>query len=237
LDLANVFEKAIVGERALGGAYINYVRALSPGQRAVATGLKNNSARQSYEDYFNQWIGLRLWAAHSETDELFYLKHVQNNLAAVRQLRLGASWVEVERQINTNALGLEAVLSNPFTNYRHFFSGFLMLNYIRAGRAWIRNETLRRLTVTALALARFHLRAGTFPTELDALVPQFLSAVPMDLMSAKPLRYRLNGDGSFTLYSVGEDGRDDDGDPQASRGTNLFGLWEGKDAVWPSAVK
>lgn len=51
-------------------------------------------------------------------------------------------------------------------------------------------------------------------------------------MSAKPLRYRLNADGSFTLYSVGEDGRDDGGDPNSASGTNKFGLWEGRDAVW-----
>jgi hypothetical protein len=110
-------------------------------------------------------------------------------------------------------------------------------NYIKAGRTCIRNETQRQLTITAIALARFHLRDGKFPAELDALVPQFLSAVPIDPMSAKPLRYRLNGDGSFTLYSVGEDGRDDGGDPTSGSATNRFGLWEGQDAVWPTAVK
>jgi hypothetical protein len=49
------------------------------------------------------------------------------------------------------------------------------------------------------------------------LAPQFLSTVPIDPMSAKHLRYRLNGDGSFTLYSVGEGGRDDRGDPKAGK--------------------
>ena len=68
-------------------------------------------------------------------------------------------------------------------------------------------------------------------------MPQFFPAVPIDLMSAKPLRHRLNVDGSFRLYSVGEDGRDDGGDPNSDSGTNKYGLWEGKDALWPAAAK
>jgi hypothetical protein len=168
---------------------------------------------------------------------LFYLKHVQNNLEAVRRLRLGTAWAVVEQQINTNALGLDAVLSNPMTRYRYVLSGVLMPNYIKAGRTFIRLETQWQLTITAIALERCHLRNGNFPAELDALVPQFISAVPIDPMSAKPLRYRLNADGNFTLYSVGEDGRDDGGDPNPGSGTSKFGMWEGKDAVWPTAAK
>ncbi len=237
MDLANVFEKAIVGERTFGEAYFNYMRALSSRQRAAVTSSGNRSGRWSAEDFFNELFVMPLWRANSESDEFFFLRHIQISLDAFRQLQQGTPWPEVSKQINTNLAGFESVISNPVTRYHHLVSGIVLPNYIRAGSMCIRNETQRRLTVTALALARFHLRAGTFPTELAALVPQFLSAVPLDPMSAKPLRYRLNGDGSFTLYSVGEDGRDDGGDPNASRGTNTFGLWEGRDAVWPSAVK
>ena len=237
VDLVDVFEKGMVGERAFGEAYFNYMRSLSPRQRAAATRFGNTSGRRSAEDFFNELVGWPLWAANSETDEAFYLRHLQNNLDAYRQLQRGTPWPVVSQQIGTNVLGLDAVLSNPMTRYRHFLSGFLMPNYIRAGRTCIRNETQRRLTLTAIALERFRLRNGKFPTELDPLVPQFLSAMPIDLMSAKPLRYRLNADGSFTLYSVGEDGRDDGGDPSALNVTNRFGLWEGRDAVWPAAAK
>ena len=76
--------------------------------------------------------------------------------------------------------------------------------------------------------------AGRPPPDLDALVPQFLSAVPRDLMSAQPLRYRLSSNGSFTVYSVGEDGQDDGGDPNRPGVTDHFDLWQGRDAVWPA---
>jgi hypothetical protein len=37
------------------------------------------------------------------------------------------------------------------------------------------------------------------------------------------------------LYSVGKDGKDDGGDPTPPVGMPA-GLWEGRDAVWPSAA-
>jgi hypothetical protein len=54
-------------------------------------------------------------------------------------------------------------------------------------------------------------------------------------MSGKSLCYRLKPDGSFLLYSVGEDGKDDGGDPKPAGG-NRYGLWGGRDAVWPMAA-
>jgi hypothetical protein len=47
----------------------------------------------------------------------------------------------------------------------------------------------------------------------------------------------MNPDDTFTLYSVGQDGRDDGGAP-APTGTNMVGssMWTGKDAVWPAPV-
>ena len=49
--------------------------------------------------------------------------------------------------------------------------------------------------------------------------------------------YRARGDGTFTLYSVGEDGRDNGGDPSPPKSTIKPGLWEGRDAVWPLPAK
>ena len=71
------------------------------------------------------------------------------------------------------------------------------------------------------------------PPRLEALVPEFLAAVPHDYMSAKPVVYRLKDAGSYVLYSVGVDGKDDGGDPAPPPG-KAPGLWEGRDAVWPS---
>ena len=99
----------------------------------------------------------------------------------------------------------------------------------------LRTQAHRDLTVTAIALKRYQLRHGKFPASLDALVPEFLPALPVDWMDGQPLRYRLKADGSFQRCSVGDNFRDDGGDGSvlSDRGSS-FGLWQSRDAVWPA---
>jgi len=106
-------------------------------------------------------------------------------------------------------------------------------NFTRAGERAVQTETERQMTLAAIAMKRLHLRHGQLPPRLDALVPEFLPAVPYDYMSAKPLGYRLKAEGSYVLYSVGEDGNDDGGDATPPPG-HPNGLWTGRDAVWPT---
>ena len=92
-------------------------------------------------------------------------------------------------------------------------------------------ETGKQLTVTAIALTRYKLRHGKFPADLATLVPEFLPAVPLDPVNAQPLRYSLNANGTFLLYSVGEDAEDNGGNPNK---TNRSISWQhGRDWVWP----
>ncbi|MBI5386152.1 MAG: hypothetical protein HZA90_15890 [Verrucomicrobia bacterium] len=97
-------------------------------------------------------------------------------------------------------------------------------------------DAWRTLAVTAIALQRYQLRHGKLAPTLDALVPEFMSAVPLDPMDGKLLRYRLNADGRFTLYSVGDDGVDNGGDasPKPNAPTSSYSVVHGKDLVWPA---
>ena len=52
-------------------------------------------------------------------------------------------------------------------------------------------------------------------------------------MDGKPLKYKLKSDGTFILYSVGEDGLDDGGDPNPPKEVELYDLWSGRNAVGP----
>jgi hypothetical protein len=94
-------------------------------------------------------------------------------------------------------------------------------------------EMGRRVVVTAIALKRYQLKHGKYPVALDALTPQFLSTVPRDL-DGKSLRYQRNVDGSFTLYSIGDNGVDNGGDPTPTEGHKSSLFWQyGRDWVWP----
>lgn len=72
-------------------------------------------------------------------------------------------------------------------------------------------QTRLRQADVALALERCHLKSGTYPTRLDALVPEFLAAVPSDPCDGKEMRYRVTEGGRYSLWSVALDGRDDGG--------------------------
>jgi hypothetical protein len=67
------------------------------------------------------------------------------------------------------------------------------------------------LARVATALERFRLAHGEYPETLDPLAPQFIAQLPHDLINGLPLHYRRTEDGSFVLYSVGWDEKDDGG--------------------------
>jgi hypothetical protein len=93
-------------------------------------------------------------------------------------------------------------------------------------------EVARQLVVTAIVLKRFQLRHGSNPAALADACPEFLKEVPRDPADGKPLRYQLKPDGTFVLYSVGEDGMDNRGDPTPPPDTKEFPWLKGKDLVW-----
>jgi len=63
-----------------------------------------------------------------------------------------------------------------------------------------------------IALHRFKAIKNVWPARLEALVPDYLAALPLDPYSSKPLVYRPSEDGAeFVLYSVGENRKDDGG--------------------------
>ena len=80
----------------------------------------------------------------------------------------------------------------------------------------------------ACALERHRLAHGAYPETLEALVPHYLARVPRDIIAGAPLHYRRT-EGSFVLYSVGWNGKDDGGAPVQLHGRHR--ITEG-DWVW-----
>jgi hypothetical protein len=113
---------------------------------------------------------------------------------------------------------------------------FSAAGFLNAVLKTLRMEAARDLTVTAIALKRYELKHGQLPEKLDQLVPEFLPAVPIDCFSGKPLHYQLQTTGAYLLYSVGEDGHDDGGDPTSTDPSSHSFSWlspKVRDLVWP----
>jgi hypothetical protein len=71
-------------------------------------------------------------------------------------------------------------------------------------------EQSQRNLHVAFALAAYHRDNKRYPAKLDDLAPKYLAAVPNDIFSGKPLKYRPT-ENAYLLYSVGANGKDEEG--------------------------
>ena len=227
-------ESAFVGYRAYAGELDKLARKTSLRQTAQFTGISlspKGSAQGMLADYL--WFPLyRLTSVNA--DALFHLKLTEETVNGLRMVEAHKPWKEAKQHIDQPGAWIKQVDSFP-GKFRYWISLTSFPNPQRITSVAVRAETERALTLAAIAVKRYQLRHGALPPSLEALTPEFLPTLPYDPMSGKALCYRLKPDGGFLLYSVGEDGKDDGGDPRPASG-NTYGLWEGRDAVWPVAV-
>jgi hypothetical protein len=87
------------------------------------------------------------------------------------------------------------------------------------------NQTAVNQASVACALERYRLALGQYPDALEALVPRFLEKLPRDLIGGQPLKYRRDTDGTFLLYSIGWNEKDDGGVPGEGNSYITGGDW------------
>ena len=234
VDLLKGLETGFLGARAFGEARFADIRE-NGAQPAIENlfALRNSpSTTEKLQSSFAAFA----WRMNAEEDELLAFRSYQTAMESIRDLQNEKSWREVKVREQSFADEFDRPLgkSTGLRKYQFLFSATFIPNLVKASLTVVKNETQRRLTITAIALKRFELEHHRLPASLPELAPEFLAAVPIDPMSGQPLRYRLNADGSFVLYSVGEDGRDDGGDPNPPQPVSQPDLWSGRDAVWPA---
>jgi hypothetical protein len=93
-----------------------------------------------------------------------------------------------------------------------------------------RNHCWWQMRIAAGALAVYRSEQGTYPENLDQLLPDVLTAIPHDVYSGKALIYQRRGDG-YLLYSVFKNGIDDGGDDFG--GHIVDGEWVGPEGFVP----
>ena len=221
VDLLGGLERAFLGERAFG------MEASSRLEAGEVPGLAKNSAGAKVYEF-----------ALLPNDVLFRTRNLQGRVEAVRALCANRPWQGVAKTMEKLDAEIEAKCQGP-QRYLYLLSCQSVPSYRRPVLETVQTETKLRLAVCSIALKRYQLKHGRFPTRLEALVPAFVASVPFDPMSGAPLGYFLNRDGTFTLYSVGEDGKDDGGDASAVTSTTgslspaKVREWGGRDIVWP----
>ena len=187
-------------------------------------------------------IGWRYWWSYE--DELRYLKGCDVLLNSLRQARTHGAFQKAlatqderleELGITKLRNSVDAIFSS--TVDFHALQSESVVTLAGVVRKVMRVEAAKQTAVAALALKRYQLKHGNYPADLNELVPEFVSQVPPDPVDGQPLRYHRNTDGRFRLYSVGENGQDDGGDPALEKSaTSSSFIWQNpqtRDWVWP----
>lgn len=72
-------------------------------------------------------------------------------------------------------------------------------------------QTFLRSLATACAVERYRMAHGHLPATLEDLVPDFLTSLPTDPLTGKPLCYKPSESSSYLIYGTGWDQRDNAG--------------------------
>jgi hypothetical protein len=125
----------------------------------------------------------------------------------------------------TMEVRLEEIVASPTLRTRYILIATLMPALSRAAFHTDMITQKRDGLLVAVALERYRRDRGAYPASLDALVPAYLPAVPLDRCTGRPLLYRLAG-GLPLVYSTGPDGDDDGGRlPDRVLGDGI-GIWQ-----------
>jgi len=242
IDFIKPMEKAEVMSRSLVSLMMKEARAGNPLGGPGGPGLRMGSLFDigGLVQAWRRGTGDTLWRqSWTYDDEVTVLQGYQVMVETMRQVETNGYFKDAfaEREHKIVALGLNRTNANWLRkqlngHYAEVGGDFVysiasLLDRTLAIEAW------RQCAITAIALKRYQLRHGTLPKELTALVPEFLPGVPRDPVDGKPLRYRLNADGTFLLYSIGADGTDDGGDATSVPSTTSFERQTTRDWVWP----
>jgi hypothetical protein len=156
-------------------------------------------------------LGARLLAS------TFPARRIYDNAVAINRLFDDrAARIDLKNQTIREGLSSDRMLINMIGNswYSHLRYPFAFAVFpafeILESRHLFTVALIREIQM-ACAIERFRLKHHRLPANLDELIPDFESAIPNDPADGKRLRYRAAEDGSYILWSIGIDRKDDGG--------------------------
>lgn len=245
LDFVQGDENALEMERVMGLMSVSKWRTSNKAMKQVMDEGRRPETESPFDEAKDavQIFMWRYWWSYP--DELCRIKYQEVLLKTARDAKTNHSF-QIVLQHQTKEL--DALLPSKAKDSSSSSSGdssldmHNMLSQSAASlsatsRRLMAVEAARQITITAIALKRYQLKHGNYPPDLSSLVPEFVPDVPFDPVDGQPLRYRPRADGTFLLYSIGENGKDDNGSPSLERGvqiTSMYWLNEyALDWVWP----
>ena len=200
LDLTDAESRALAA-KLQARSILPHVSLAMKGERAIVIETVLSSRLLQEQELgpiaFNKYDSLRLYL--DDAQDLINAVDAENEQQMGRQLTSVANRIESELQ---NA-GLT-------TRFRRMLSMQLTPSYSSISKAILRERFLLDAAATSLMLEVYRDKHGHYPKSLNDLLPDLINAIPMDPHDGKPLRYLITADG-YKIYSVGENGVDDEG--------------------------
>lgn len=112
-------------------------------------------------------------------------------------------------QTGTDPKGIQALIDEPrLRSEDSFFAQIrrsLQLNEVADIPKMARAIFTSRCAATACALQRYRLEFGSFPDDLNLLVPKYMKSVPINILNGKPLDYIKTSPHKFMFEASGPD--------------------------------
>ena len=161
------------------------------------------------------------------------------NMVTISQMHQNFTLPAVNEQTHRifpeEATKLEKAISDSRVGPYNIFMKLLMPALSKAMLKSARAQFYVDAARVACALERHRLATGKLADSLDELSPKFLEKIPDDVANGKPLQYQKNSDGSYVIYSVGWNLKDDGGETGLGKRLNVdaaLGDW-----VWKMPAK
>jgi hypothetical protein len=230
-DFLADYEQAMRGERVCWFAAIDYVRRVRNADLLGIASEETGGGPDNFERFLTAVVFQLIPGGWFDQNKVS-LGHLQ------LELLLPAVNCEARQVSPSNVSRLTRTLDERLKDRSpyNWFGAMLVPGLSKASARFAQAQAAADLARVACALERHRLAHGQFPETLDALVPKFMTRLPHDVINGQPLKYRLTSDGSFVLYSVGWNEKDDSGTVvpnKDKRGLN----WKEGDWVWQYPVK
>jgi hypothetical protein len=158
----------------------------------------------------------------------------QNELLVCRWIEdypMAAVDAKQRRVAVPQAKDLDAAISSHRPGPYNFMARILVPSLVRVCEKTARAQTLADHALLACALERYRLAQGAYPERLAELAPRFVERVPHDLLDGAPTRFRRHPDGTWLIYSIGWNLKDDGGTIPTHREGSEVNQTDG-DWVW-----
>jgi hypothetical protein len=204
LDLLAEYRYAMQGERACAIDGLNFLR--QQGFRSNPLDFVDTGAGQS--DY-GPLFCLMPGGWYYQNMLTIARMHERFTLAAV-DASAHRVFPEVSRKGQQT---FEQLSMGPYTVFARALLPALSKAVLKSARM----QTLVDAGRVACALEAYRLANGSLPEQLQVLCPRFIAAIPNDVIDGKPLRYHLQPDAGYVLYSIGWNQIDDGGKTVANQ--------------------